>query len=88
VFVGHDYGGEGRGIDWETTIGASKRTNKQLRAETTEAEYVAFRSARDRTLKVPRLLFPSVQVNIDAGRLPKPDANGRRYLRLPINLFS
>ncbi len=88
VFVGHDYGGEGRGIDWETTIGASKRTNKQLRAETTEAEYVAFRSARDRTLKVPRLLFPSVQVNIDAGRLPRPDANGRRYLRLPINLFS
>lgn len=87
VFVGHDYQPAGREVRWETTIAKSKRNNPQLRADTSEAEFVEFRQARDRTLAPPRLIFQSVQVNVDAGRLPPAHANGRRYLTLPIDLF-
>jgi glyoxylase-like metal-dependent hydrolase (beta-lactamase superfamily II) len=86
VFVGHDYQPGGRPLRYETTIGASKAKNIQLSAETTRDEFVAFRTKRDATLAAPRLLFPSVQVNIDAGRLPAPHANGLRYLRVPLNM--
>ena len=86
VFVGHDYQPEGRPLRWETTIGQSKASNVQLRATTTREEYVAFRKGRDSTLSAPRLLFQSVQVNIDAGRLPEPHANGKRYLAIPLNM--
>jgi glyoxylase-like metal-dependent hydrolase (beta-lactamase superfamily II)/rhodanese-related sulfurtransferase len=85
VFPGHDYQPGGRAVAWETTIGRSKRENPQLRATTSKAEFVAMRTARDRTLQRPRLLYPSVQVNIDAGRLPPPRANGRRYLTIPLS---
>jgi len=87
VFVGHDYQPGGRALAYETTIGASREGNKQLRADTSRAQFVAWRAARDATLKLPRLLFQSLQVNIAAGALPTPEANGRRYLKLPINLF-
>jgi glyoxylase-like metal-dependent hydrolase (beta-lactamase superfamily II) len=87
VFVGHDYQPNGRALRFETTIGASKRHNVQLRAETTREEFVRFRNGRDATLSPPRLLLPSVQINIDAGRLPAPHANGRRYLSIPLNPF-
>jgi len=87
VFVGHDYMPGGRELEYETTIGASKAKNPQLRAETTREEFVAMRDARDATLAAPKLLFQSVQVNIDAGRLPKARGNGVRYLGLPLNLF-
>lgn len=87
VFVGHDYQPNGRALRFETTIGAEKRGNVQLTAATTRADYVRFREERDRGLTPPRLLLPSVQVNIDAGRLPPPHGNGRRYLSLPLNLF-
>ncbi len=86
VFVGHDYQPNGRELAYETTIGKSKAENPQLRASTTEEEFVKFRQARDATLAAPRLLLPSVQVNVDAGRLPKPHANGMRYLTIPLNL--
>ena len=84
VFVGHDYPPAGRPVRAETTIGISKRANIQLRTETDEATFVAFREARDATLAAPRLLYPSVQVNIDAGRLPDAHANGMRYLKIPL----
>jgi glyoxylase-like metal-dependent hydrolase (beta-lactamase superfamily II) len=84
VFVGHDYQPGGRAVRWETTIGASKAKNPQLSATTTREAFVAARRARDATLPAPRLLYPSVQVNIDAGRLPPPHANGTRYLVLPV----
>lgn len=86
VFVGHDYQPGGREVKWETTIGASKERNIQLRQSTSRADFVRTRDARDATLKAPRLLYPSVQVNIDAGRLPEQADNGIRYLRLPVNL--
>lgn len=87
VFVGHDYQPGGRPLRFETTIGASKQGNVQLKAETSRESFVAFRQARDATLQPPRLIFPSVQLNINAGRLPRPHANGRSYLSVPLNLF-
>lgn len=68
VFVGHDYQPSGRALRYETTIGASKKKNVQLRADTTEEAFIAMRTARDATLAPPRLLDPSVRINIDAGR--------------------
>jgi glyoxylase-like metal-dependent hydrolase (beta-lactamase superfamily II) len=87
VFVGHDYQPGGRAVRWETTIGASKAHNPQLSAATTRPEFIALRRARDAALPAPRLLFPSVQVNVDAGRLPAPHGNGTRYLVVPLNLL-
>jgi glyoxylase-like metal-dependent hydrolase (beta-lactamase superfamily II)/rhodanese-related sulfurtransferase len=84
VFPGHDYQPGGRDVAWETTIGRSKRENPQLRAETSKEAFVALRTDRDRTLAPPRLLYPSVQINLDGGRLPPAHANGRRYLTTPI----
>jgi glyoxylase-like metal-dependent hydrolase (beta-lactamase superfamily II) len=84
VFVGHDYLPNGRPLRFETTIGASKRANVHVRAETSRESFVALRRTRDATLAAPRLLLPSVQVNIAGGRMPKKHANGRRYLALPI----
>ena len=86
VFVGHDYQPNGRPLRYETTIGRSKEANVQLRASTTREEFVRMRTERDATLAAPRLLYPSVQINIDAGRLPAPRANGRRYLVVPLNV--
>ncbi len=86
VYVGHDYQPNGRALAYETTIGSSKKHNIQLQADTAREAFVAAREARDKGLAAPRLLFPSVQVNIDAGRLPEAHENGVRYLRIPVNL--
>jgi glyoxylase-like metal-dependent hydrolase (beta-lactamase superfamily II) len=85
VFVGHDYQPNGRALTYETTIERERQHNIQLTWATTAAEFVAFRTARDRTLAAPKLLLPSIQVNVNAGRLPAPDPHGRRFLRLPVN---
>lgn len=87
VFVGHDYQPGGREIRWETTIGESKRRNIQLQGDTPKEKFVEFRTTRDKTLKLPNLIFQSIQVNIGAGKLPEKEANGLRYLKLPLNLF-
>jgi glyoxylase-like metal-dependent hydrolase (beta-lactamase superfamily II) len=84
LFVGHDYPPAGRTWKAMTTVGAAKEANAQLRAAMPKEEFVAKRSARDRTLSAPRLLYPSLQVNMAAGHLPEPDTNGKRYLRTPI----
>jgi glyoxylase-like metal-dependent hydrolase (beta-lactamase superfamily II) len=86
VFPGHDYQPGGREVRWCTTIGTSRRENVHLRQDTTREEFVALRTARDRTLAAPRLLLPAVQLNIDAGRMPPPRADGRRYLTLPLTV--
>lgn len=87
VFVCHDYAPGGRAYACETTVGAEKAGNIHVRAGVDEAAFVAVRTARDATLAMPALLLPSVQVNIRAGRLPEPDANGVRYLKLPLDRF-
>lgn len=86
VFVGHDYSPNGREMKYETTIGESKKNNIQLKSNTSESEYIQFREARDKTLKAPRLLLPSIQVNIDAGHLPPKEDNQKSYLKLPLNV--
>ncbi len=85
VFVCHDYGPGGRAVACETTIGAQKRDNIHVREGVDEAAFVALREARDRTLPMPALIIPSVQTNIRAGALPPPEANGTRYLRIPLD---
>lgn len=85
VFVGHDYSPNGRDMKYETTIGESKKSNIQLKHETPEQVFIEFRETRDKTLKAPRLLLPSIQVNIDAGHLPPKENNEKSYLKLPLN---
>lgn len=87
VFVGHDYLPNGRAMEFETTIGKSKRDNIQLSELTREADYIAFRENRDKGLTAPRLLLPSIQVNINAGILPEPESNGTTYLKLPLQFI-
>lgn len=84
VYVGHDYQPGGREVKWQTTIGESKQNNKQLKANTSKDEFVNMRESRDATLKAPRLLLQSVQVNINAGHFPEPESNGKKYLKMPI----
>jgi len=86
VYVGHDYLPNGREMRFETTIGESKEKNIQLMSKTTESEFVHFREERDKTLKAPRLLLPSIQVNADAGHLPPMEANEVSYLKLPLKV--
>ncbi|MGQ0385120.1 MAG: MBL fold metallo-hydrolase [Gammaproteobacteria bacterium] len=85
VFVCHDYGPGGRELSCETTIGEQRARNIHVRDGVTEAEFVAMRSKRDAGLELPNLLYPSVQLNIRAGRPPPAESNGRSYLKLPIS---
>jgi glyoxylase-like metal-dependent hydrolase (beta-lactamase superfamily II) len=87
VFVGHDYKPGGRELAWETTIGEQKANNVQIPADRSKEEFVEYRDSRDATLEAPKLLFQSVQVNVDAGNLPEPSRNEVRYLRIPVNVF-
>lgn len=84
VFVGHDYLTNGRALEFQSTIKEEKEKNVQLSQETSRDEYVQNRIHRDQTLAAPRLLLPSIQVNINAGRLPEPEENGARYLKIPL----
>ncbi len=86
VFTGHDYQPGGREPQWESTVAGQKAGNIHV-AGKTEAEFVALRQARDRTLPMPKLILHALQVNTNAGRLPEPEANGRRYLKIPLDLL-
>ncbi|MFK3844772.1 MBL fold metallo-hydrolase [Stenotrophomonas sp. PS02297] len=86
VFLCHDYKAPGRDeFAWETTIGDQRTGNVHVREGVTEAAFVAMREARDATLSMPKLILPSVQVNMRAGHLPEPEDNGVRYLKLPMD---
>lgn len=84
VFVGHDYQPNGRGVEFESSIGEEKRNNIQLKSDTARQDFVDFRNRRDKTLAAPKLLLPSVQINIQAGHLPKAEENGMPYLKIPV----
>jgi glyoxylase-like metal-dependent hydrolase (beta-lactamase superfamily II) len=87
LFMCHDYKAPGRSaFAWETTVAEERARNVQIHDGIGEEEFVQARQARDRTLAAPLLLLPSIQVNIRAGHLPAPDADGRRYLRTPLTL--
>lgn len=83
-FTGHDYQPGGRELRFQSTIKESKAENIRLKGDTTREEFVKFRSERDATLSAPKLLLPSIQVNIDAGKFPKPEENGVSYLKTPL----
>ena len=88
VFVGHDSGAGGkRAVAWETTVAEQRRNNVYCRDGTSRSEFVARREARDAELSTPRLMLPAMQVNIRAGRLPAPESNGSRYLKIPLNVL-
>ena len=86
VFLCHDYLPEGRDrFCWQTTIGEQRRHNIHVHEGISEAQFVAMREERDATLGMPRLILPSVQVNMRAGHLPPPEDNGVRYMKIPLN---
>ena len=81
----HDYGPGGREVQYETTVAAQKAENIHFGGGTTREEFVKMREARDATLAMPRLIIPSIQVNMRAGNMPEPDTDGNVYLKVPIN---
>ncbi|MEL7345162.1 MAG: MBL fold metallo-hydrolase [Pseudomonadota bacterium] len=85
IFVGHDYKAPGREeFAWETTVGAQKARNVHLAGKTRE-DFVGMREARDATLGMPKLIIPSIQVNMRAGQMPPEDDDGNIYLKVPVN---
>ena len=87
LFMCHDYPPEGRAPAWETTVAEQRRANIHLHAGVDEAGFVAMRQARDATLAMPVLILPAIQVNIRAGAMPPAEANGVRYLKIPVDVL-
>jgi glyoxylase-like metal-dependent hydrolase (beta-lactamase superfamily II) len=86
LFMCHDYKAPGRDeYAWESTVAEERAQNVHVREGISEDEFVEMREARDATLSMPRLILPSVQINMRAGRLPPPESNGTVYIKLPIN---
>ena len=85
MFVCHDYPGDSREHQCQTSVGAQRRDNIHVHEGVTEAQFVAMREARDATLDMPRLILPSVQVNVRAGQMPPAEDNGKVYLKIPVN---
>lgn len=85
LYMCHDYPPAGRTPAWQSSVAAQKAGNIHVHAGVSEAQFVAMRQARDATLEMPQLILPSVQVNIRAGALPSPEANGVAYLKIPLN---
>ncbi|HVC29524.1 MAG TPA: MBL fold metallo-hydrolase [Gammaproteobacteria bacterium] len=87
LYICHDYAPGGREYLHQTTVAEQKRANIHLHDGVSRDEYIKLRTTRDHTLNVPALLLPAVQINIRAGRLPEPEANGTAYLKIPVNRF-
>lgn len=87
IFVCHDYQPEGRELEYETTVGAQKVDNIHVHTGISQDKFVQMRETRDRTLGMPNLILPSLQVNMRAGHLPPADADKRLFLKLPLNAF-
>lgn len=85
LFTGHDYQPGGRPPQWQSTVAVQRQTNIHISKYPQEAEFVAIRRARDATLPMPRLILHALQVNINGGRLPLPEDNGARYLKIPLD---
>lgn len=83
----HDYPPEGREPAWVTTVGEQRTSNIHVHDGVTEAGFVAMRTARDKTLEMPTLILPAIQINVRAGELPPPEDNGVRYLKIPLDLL-
>ena len=88
IFTGHDYQPGGRAPQWESTVAEQKAKNIHMAKYKTEAEFVFTRETRDKTLPMPKLILQSLQININGGRLPAPESNGRRYLKIPLDCLA
>lgn len=88
VFTGHDYQPDGREPVWESTVAEQKAKNTHMSRCETESEFVAVRQARDKTLAMPKLILHALQVNMNGGRLPEPETNGKRYLKFPLDALA
>ncbi|WP_423187118.1 MBL fold metallo-hydrolase [Alishewanella sp. d11] len=84
IYMCHDYQPNGRELRYKTTVLEQKTNNIHVKADTLETDFVAKREARDKTLAVPRLIYPAVQVNIRGGQLPQAEDNGQRYIKIPL----
>jgi glyoxylase-like metal-dependent hydrolase (beta-lactamase superfamily II) len=87
LFMCHDYGPNGRDIRWETTVGEQRDHNIHVKDGISEDDFVKTREARDATLAMPKLIIPSLQINMKAGELPAADETGKRFLKVPLNLL-
>jgi glyoxylase-like metal-dependent hydrolase (beta-lactamase superfamily II) len=87
LFMCHDYAPGGRAIKWETTVAEECAGNIHVHDGITEDAFVEMRSSRDAALSMPRLILPSIQVNMRAGHLPPPETDDRRFLKIPLNAF-
>ncbi len=85
LYMCHDYQPGGREVQYASTVAEERKKNVHVRNGISEEEFVAMRHARDATLGMPTLILPSVQVNMRAGQLPEPEANGTRYIKIPLN---
>jgi glyoxylase-like metal-dependent hydrolase (beta-lactamase superfamily II) len=85
LFMCHDYGPNGRDIKWETTVGEERAHNIHVGGGTSREAFVKMREERDATLDMPKLIIPSLQVNMRAGELPPADESGKRFLKVPVN---
>jgi len=85
LFMCHDYGPNGRDIEWETTVGDEKEHNIHVGGGKTKDQFVKFRTERDAQLDMPKLIIPSLQVNMRAGQLPPADDQGKTFLKVPVN---
>ena len=85
LFMCHDYGPNGRDIQWETTVAEEREHNIHVGKGKTREDFIKFRTERDAQLAMPRLIIPSIQVNMKAGHLPEPDDSGTRMLKVPLN---
>lgn len=85
LFMCHDYGPNGRNIKWETNVAEQRAHNIHVKDGISEDQFVTLREARDKTLGMPKLIIPSLQVNMKAGELPKAEADGKRFLKVPLN---
>lgn len=84
MFVCHDYGPNGRPFAWETTVGEQKKNNIHIGGGVTEDQFVDVRTTRDKTLGMPKLIIPSIQVNMRAGNMPPAEDNGDIYFKVPV----
>ena len=85
LYMCHDYAPNGRELRYKTTVAEERRSNIHVADNISEDDYIKMREARDATLAMPKLIIPSIQVNMKAGHLPEPEDNGQRYLKVPIN---
>ena len=84
MFICHDYGPNGRDIKWQTSVAEQRQNNIHVRDGISEDEFVEMRETRDATLNMPRLIMPSIQVNMRAGYFPEAENNGETYIKVPI----